>query len=171
MQRVMIIGCCGSGKSTFSRALHKVLGLELIHLDQYYWQPNWVEMEKTHWAKTVTELASKPHWIIDGNYGGTMDLRFEKADTIFFLDIPTYKCLWRITKRIYKYHGKVRPDMPEGCKERFDLEFYHYVLTYNMIRRKSLLNKLNNLSNKKIVVIKNDKEADAYIDNLKAIHS
>jgi adenylate kinase family enzyme len=172
MKRIMVIGCCGSGKSTFSRELHKVLGLNLIHLDQYYWQPNWTETKKSIWEKTVTELANKPEWIIDGNYGGTMDTRLNRADTIIYLDMPAYKCLWRITKRILKYHGKVRPDMPAGCKERFDLEFYHYVLTYNMLRRKSILKKLTSLkSDKRIEVFRNDGETRKYIKELEDIYA
>lgn len=163
----MVIGCCGSGKSTLSRKLHDVLGLELIHLDQIYWQPNWVEMEKSKWQEKVHEIANRPQWIIDGNYGGTLDARIQKADTIIYLDVPIYKCLWRITKRIIKYHGLVRPDMPEGCKERFDLEFYHYVLTFNLRKRKGILENLDRFKDlKKIVVLKNDKESENFINQL-----
>jgi len=167
MNRIMIIGCCGAGKSTLSRKLHKITGLELIHLDQHYWKPNWVETHKAEWEKIVTNLSEKPNWIIDGNYGGTMNIRFERADTIIYLDYPTIKNLWRITKRILKYHGQVRPDMPEGCKERFDLAFYHYVATYNLVRRKSLMNKMEKLKEeKRILIFKNDKEADVFLKEL-----
>lgn len=93
-----------------------MLGIEHIHLDQYYWKPNLVESEKPECEETVTELVNTSEWIIDGNYGGTMNIRLNRADTIIYLDFPTYRCLWRITKRIIKHHGKVRPDMPTGCK-------------------------------------------------------
>lgn len=168
MQRVMIIGCCGAGKSTFSNRLNRITNLEIIHLDQYYWKPNWEETEASKWETTVSDLSAKSRWIMDGNYGGTMDIRIKRADTIIYLDYPTLTCLWRITKRTLKYKGQERPDMPIGCKERFNLSFYHYVATYNLIRRKKLLEKLDQLRKKKqVLVFKNDKEADHFLRKLK----
>jgi len=164
MKRVMVIGCCGAGKSTFSKKLSFFTKLDLIHLDQYYWKPNWEETDKLAWSNLVKDLTGKSRWIMDGNYGGTMDIRIEKADTIIYLDCSTIKCLWRITKRILKYHGRVRPDMPEGCKERFDLNFYHYVATYNLVRRKSILEKLDKLKERKqILIFKSNKESDKFL--------
>jgi len=162
----MLIGCCGSGKSTLARAIHEVLKIDLYHLDQYFWQPNWVEMEDSKWLETVNTLAQKEEWIIDGNYGRTMDIRLNRADTIIYLDFSTIKCLWRITKRIIKNHGKVRPDMPAGCKERFDLGFYHYVLIFNLVRRKNILKKLEKLKTQKdIYVLKNDSEVNQFLNS------
>ena len=167
MKRVMVIGCCGAGKSTFSRALHRLTGLELIHLDQHFWKPGWVESRKEDWAEVVTKLADKPSWIIDGNYGGTMEIRFAKADTIIYMDFPTWKCLWRVFKRNLKYWRIERPDMPKGCKERFSLKFYHYVATYNLLRRKKLLENLDRLrTNKQIYVLKNDQQALALLKEI-----
>lgn len=163
----MVLGCCGAGKSTFSKKLGELNNLEVIHLDQYYWKPNWTESTPTEWSKVVEGLAQKPEWIMDGNYSGTMDLRIPKADTIIYLDFSTLTCLWRITKRILKHKGKVRPDMPEGCEERFDLEFYHYVATFNLVRRKKLLEKLEKLQDKKhILILKNNQEVENYFKSL-----
>jgi len=121
MQRILVTGCCGAGKSTFSKKLQSILKLELIHLDQYYHKPNWEKPEKAEWEKTVNSLVQKPSWIMDGNFSGTMDVRIKSADTIIYLDYPTLKCFWRIIKRIVKYHGVLRSDMANGCKEQFDL--------------------------------------------------
>jgi len=138
-----------------------------LHLDQFYWQPNWVETEKTIWTKKVVELSNKSEWIIDGNYGGTLDIRIQRADTIIYLDIPIVKCLYRITKRIVKYNGKVRPDMPVGCKERFDLEFYHYVLTFNKRKRKGILSKLDKVKyEKQVYTLKSDTQTRKFISSL-----
>ena len=167
MQRIMVIGCCGAGKSTFSRRLHAVTGLELIHLDQHHWQPNWVEIDRIEWTKTVQKLAEKPQWIIDGNFGGTMSIRIEKADTIVYFDFPTWFCLWRVIKRIWTYHGKTRPDMTEGCPERLDFEFLHYVGTFNLVKRKAILEKLEQVKDQKVLkVFKNDRDANAFLDSL-----
>ena len=164
----MVIGCCGAGKSTFSKNLHAILGLELIHLDKHYWKPDWVESEDKEWRAKVKELAAKPKWIIDGNYGGTMDIRFKRADMIVFLDYSTLSCLWRITKRIHKYKGRSRPDMTEGCNERYDLQFYHYVATYNLVRRKKHYAQLDKLKEEKqIVILKNDKACEKFLQSIR----
>ncbi len=164
----MVIGCCGAGKSTFSRRLHSLIGLELIHLDKYHWQPNWVEIEKTAWEITVQKLIEKPKWVMDGNFSGTMAVRMERADTIFYFDYPTWLCLWRVIKRIWTYRGKTRPDMTEGCPERLDFEFLHYVATFNLRKRNAILEKLNKVKEQKVIkIFKNDKEADAFLESLK----
>ena len=163
----MIIGCSGAGKSTLAKKLHQLTQLPVFHLDQYYWKPNWVESTTSEWEPVMTQLAAKEKWIIDGNYGGTMDIRIKRADTIIYLDYSTRSCLWRITKRILKYRGESRPDMTEGCVERFDLEFYHYVAVYNLTRRKSLLNKLRSLpAEKSIFILRNDGEVEQFLDGL-----
>lgn len=168
MERIMIIGCCGAGKSSFARQLHALTQIHLIHLDQHYWQPNWIESPAEEWKKKVQELAALPTWIIDGNYGGTMDIRIQKADTIIYLDYPTWKCLWRVLKRTWQNHGHERADMPKGCKERFDLDFLHYVATYNLIRRKKLLQKLEGVaSEKNVIIFKHDRDARHFLERLK----
>ncbi|MBB4078000.1 adenylate kinase family enzyme [Lewinella aquimaris] len=165
MQRVLITGCCGAGKSTLARKLSDVTGLEVIHLDENYWKAGWQETEKAEWTEKVRALASKPTWIMDGNFAGTLDLRIERADTIVYLDYRTITCLWRITRRIVRYHWRVRPDMPAGCPERFDAKFYHYVATYNLFRRTAMLRKLTELSEtKRVLIFKNDSETARFLD-------
>ena len=164
MQRILVTGCCGAGKSTFSKKLQSILKLELIHLDQYYHKPNWEEPEKAEWEKIVNSLVQKPSWIMDGNFSGTMDVRIKSADTIIYLDYPTLKCVWRVIRRIFKYHGVVRSDMANGCKEQFDLEFLHFVLTFNSKNRKRFIQKLNLVKDeKKVRVFKTDKQANKFL--------
>lgn len=164
----MIIGCCGAGKSTLSRKLHAITKLELIHLDREYWQPNWTETNKVVWKQKVQKLVAKPEWIIDGNYGSTMDIRIEKADTIIYLNYPTWKCLWRVIGRILKNWGTARPDMNEGCKERFDFPFLKYVATFKRKQGKKIREKLAaEQGNKQIFIFRNDKEVDIFLENLK----
>jgi len=169
MERIMVLGCCGAGKSTFSKKLHEKTGLELIHLDQYYWKPNWIETETKEWESIVNDLAAKSNWIIDGNYGGTMDVRIERADTIIFLNYSTATCLYRVCSRIIKNYGRTRSDMTDGCPERFDYQFLHYVATFNIVRRKGILAKMGHVAKEKnCIVLRNDKEADAFLG---AIHN
>ena len=164
LKKILVIGCCGAGKSTFSKKLQSIINLEIIHLDQYYHKPNWEETEQDEWKKIVNSLVQKPFWIMDGNFSGTMDVRIKSADTIIYLDYPTLKCFWRVIIRIFKYHGVVRSDMANGCKEHFDLEFLHFVLTFNSKFKKGIIQKLNLVKDeKKVRVFKTDKQADKFL--------
>ena len=101
---------------------------------------------------------------MDGNYSETMDVRIKSADTIIYLDYPILKCFWRVIIRIFKYHRVVRSDMASGCKEQFDLEFLHFVLTFNNKFRKGIIQKLNLVKDeKKVLVFKTDKQADQFL--------
>lgn len=162
----MIIGCCGSGKSTLAIKLSRLLQLELIHLDQYYWKKGWVEPEKVEWEAKVAALSEKTAWVMDGNYSGTIDIRMKKADTIIFLDFPTSKCVFRVLKRVWSNYGKSRPDMPPGCPERFSLEFLHYVLTFNKIKRPIILDKLYRYGrDKNLITLTNDEEVHSFVQS------
>ena len=167
MKRVLIIGCCGAGKSTFARKLAAATGLDVIHLDQAYWQPDWTETPKAEWEAKVTQLVKRDTWIMDGNYASSLPIRIPRADTIFYLDYPMVKCLWRVTKRVAKYHGQRRPDMPPGCHERFDLEFFHYVATFNLTRRKLIQRHLAGLGpGQRLFTFSTDREVDGFLAGL-----
>ena len=165
--RILILGCCGAGKSTFARALAERTGLPLISLDRHYWQPEWRKTPVAEWTRTVAELAARPHWIMDGNYAGTLDLRLARADTIVFLDYPTLTCLGRVTRRTLRHYGRTRPDMAPGCAERFDGPFFRYVATFNRTRRPALLNKLAAAgSDTRVYTPRNDREARRLLTEL-----
>ncbi len=165
--RVMVIGCCGAGKSTFAGRLAQIIPLPIIHLDQEYWQPDWNEPEKEVWHEKVRQLSLQEKWIMDGNYGSSLDIRLQKADAIVFLDYATMSCIYRVSKRIWKYKGTVRPDMPEGCRERWDWNFMHYVAVFNLIRRPSILKILNTYKdNVDTVILKNDGEVSAFFEKI-----
>ena len=153
MQRVLIIGSSGAGKSTFARKLSAKEGLPIIYLDQHYFDKNWVEPSKEVWKKRVQALSQQESWVMDGNYGGTMDIRIARADTIIFLNLPVWLCLYRILKRWLQYRGQVRPGSAEGCYEKMDLQFIHYVATYPITRRPGILKKLAALEKEKQVFV------------------
>ena len=172
MRKIMIIGCCGAGKSTLARQIHDITNIRLVHLDQYFWQPNWVETQTTEWEKIVSRLSDLPSWIMDGNYGGTMDIRLNKADVIIFLDRPTWLCLYRVIKRVLRYHGKTRPDMKEGCEERFSWTFLKYVYHYNRTRKPKILEKLNHYrAEKEVFVLRNNRAVRKYLKEIKTLNN
>ncbi|MEN1728203.1 MAG: AAA family ATPase [Pseudomonadota bacterium] len=135
MQRVLIIGSGGAGKSTLARRLGSVTGLPVIHLDEHYWQPGWVEPDKAEWSCRVDELLEQETWIMDGNFSGTLDQRLRAADTVILLDLSRWRCLWRVIKRWLNHRGREREEMPAGCPERLSWGFLHWVLLYPNISR------------------------------------
>ena len=130
MQRVLVSGPCGAGKSTAAVELGRALDLPVHHLDQLHWREGWVESSREELVATLAPIVAGERWLIDGNYGGTMAGRLERADTVVYLDYPTWLCLWRAFKRVWRYRGRARPDMTPRCPERFDLAFFLYILTF-----------------------------------------
>src|SRR5947207_13672863 len=90
MQRVLVMGCSGAGKSTFARKLADGLGLPFVSLDQLFWQPGWREPKMDDFSAKVTREAEKPAWVIDGNFTryGAGELRRARADALIWCDLP-----------------------------------------------------------------------------------
>jgi adenylate kinase family enzyme len=141
MQRVLVMGSSGSGKSTFARKLAGMCGLPFVSIDQIYWQPGWREPKPEEFTARMTCEAEKPAWVIDGNYTsrGAGELRRARADTIVWFDLPRWKCMVSVLRRSATGYGRVRPEMAPGCPEKFDLVFYRYVWNYRAVQRPKLL--------------------------------
>lgn len=130
MNRVLVIGSPGAGKSTLSHALAGRIGLPLFHMDKLHWLPGWIERDREEALGLVKDVLAQDRWIIDGNYGSSLPLRIKRADTVVWLDYPTWLCLFRVFKRWWQFRGRARPDMTEGCPENLNLEFLLYVLGF-----------------------------------------
>ena len=126
MKKVIVIGCPGSGKSTVSRTLHNKTGIPLYHLDMMYWNADKTTVEKSVFLERLSDVLEKDEWIIDGNYGSTMELRMAACDTVIFLDYPLAVCLDGIRER----RGKPRSDM-SWIETEEDSEFIEFIKSYN----------------------------------------
>ena len=82
MKKIVLIGSGGSGKSTLAKQLGEKLKINVYHLDALFWKPNWVGVPKDEQRMIQKDLVKRQEWIIDGNYGGTMEIRLNAADTI-----------------------------------------------------------------------------------------
>jgi len=142
MRRVLVIGISGAGKSTFARRLAAKTGLPLVHLDAEFWQPGWKVMPRSAWRLKVAELVARDSWIMDGNYGATLDLRLPRADSVFWFDYARGICLWRAVWRVATTYRRVRPDMAEGCPERLDWEFLRFIWDFNGKSRPQIVSML-----------------------------
>ena len=168
MDKIMVIGCGGAGKSTFSRQLCQILKISVHHLDTLGWQAGWVATPREEFDEEVSKLILNEKWIIDGNYGRTFDVRFEQADTIFFLNMSRTRCLYRVFKRRILNHGKSRPDMKEGCPEKLDFEFIKWVWHYKKHKSPKILEKLKILEKeKKVIVFNKPSEVERFLMKLR----
>ena len=130
-KRIMVIGCSGSGKSTFSRALSEITDLPLIHLDAAFWKENWTHLSREEFDVWLKSEVEKNKWIIDGNYDRTLEMRLKYADMVIDFRISRYQCLAGVVKRYFKYRNTTRPDMGNGCKEKIDLDFLKFIWNFN----------------------------------------
>jgi adenylate kinase family enzyme len=140
MRRVLVVGPGGAGKSTFATLLGERTGLPVIHLDEHHWRPGWEPTPDDEWRAIVTDLAAGDEWIIDGNYGGTIDVRVRAADTAVFLDYAPIPCIARALRRSIFNHG--RAVQAAGCPEHIDLEFLRWIANYRRDSRPRVLAEL-----------------------------
>lgn len=166
MDRILILGCPGAGKSTLARELGEILDLPVIHLDREYWNPGWVETPSGEWETRMADLVRREKWIMDGNYGSTLAMRLARADGVVFLDYPRWLCMVRVIRRIMG--KKHRPDMTPGCSEYWDREFLRFVWGFKRkgrLRNYSMLEETGQLD--KTVVLRRPGETRRYLRGMR----
>ena len=136
MERIAIVGPGGAGKSTFAVALGTATGLPVVHLDRLFWRPGWVETPREEWRDRQRELFAADRWIADGNYGGTLDERVGRADTVIIVSRSRWACVASAVWRTARNHG--RAVQADGCPERFDVDFYRWIWNYDRDSRPRL---------------------------------
>ena len=168
MKRVAVLGCPGSGKTTFARKLAAKTGLPLIHLDFYYHQTEHDYLHnETAWTAKAKQLISQDSWIMDGNYRSTIDLRLKRADTIIFFDFPRRKSLHGVIKRRIQYRNKRREEMPSDWQEKANLKFLLFVWRFRKNNRVKTLKAIEASSGKNIIMFTNRKQVNKYLSAVK----
>ena len=137
--RVAVIGCPGSGKTTFTKRLGELLGRQIIHLDKVLWNENW-QMPPYDERKLIHDnIIACDQWIIDGMWKSHLADRVDKASLVIFLDYKRSICMRRAIARRLKYNGKQRDDIADGCLERLDNYFLNYIWTFRKNARPIIL--------------------------------
>ena len=158
-KKIIVVGCCGSGKSTFAKKLAEKTDLPLYHLDNIYWLPDASHLEQTEFVQKQNEIMKNDSWIIDGNYGGTIKHRIEECELVFFFDLPTDVCLKGVLQR-----EKVRDDI--ACELEPGEELLNFIKDYNKKSKPKLLFLFMTHPRVKVITFKSHKEADNYLTSL-----
>ena len=158
--KIIIIGCPGSGKSTFSQRLNTVLNIPLFHLDMLYHNQDGTHITKEELEEKLKKIFKEnDEWIIDGNYQRTLEMRMRECDTIFLLDYPIGVCLAGAESRV----GKKRDDLP-WVEEKLDDEFKNGILNFSKEKLPQIYDLIEKYKdNKKVVIFKSREEAESYI--------
>lgn len=163
MKKAIIIGCPGSGKTTFAEKLNKITGLPLYYLDAIWHKPDKTHIAREEFDERIDEVFRTSEWIIDGNYGRTIETRIQNCDTVFLFDLPTDVCLQGATERL----GKGRYDLP-WIETELDPEFESFIKEFSeksLPKIYALIEKYK--EEKQIVIFKSREEADEYIIKLR----
>ncbi len=163
MKKVIIIGCPGSGKTTFAEKLNKCTGLPLFYLDAIWHKPDKTHISRETFDERMSEIFLMPKWIIDGNYNRTIETRLEQCDTVFLFDLPTEVCLQGATERL----GKGRYDLPWIEKE-LNPEFESFIKDFaekSLPRIYELIEKYK--TNKQVIIFKSREETDEYLKSIR----
>lgn len=162
MRKVIVIGCPGSGKTTFAEKLNKCTGLPLYYLDAVWHKPDKTHITREEFDKRISEIFVTDEWIIDGNYKRTIEMRLKESDTVFLFDLPTDVCLQGAAERV----GKERYEMP-WIETEFDPEFRRFIEDFpkdTLPYIYELLEKYN--KDKEIIIFHSLKQADKFIEGL-----
>lgn len=166
--KISIIGYSGSGKSTLADRLGKVYQIPVLFLDTVHFTKGWVERDRQEALQIVREFMRQETWIIEGNYTAFAQReRLQQSDYIIFLDFPRCICLFRAIRRYLYYRGRTRKSMAEGCDEKFDWDFFLWILFYQRSRdKRKHFQEIVSTYNGKILVIHNQKQMDCLFKRL-----
>ena len=168
MQRVAILGSGGAGKSALAAAIAERTGLPVVHLDVTYWKPGWKQPSPEEFALALDAAVADERWILDGNFlrHDSEDPRFERADTVIFLDLPRTTCLWRVLKRRAQESGRPRSDLPEGCRESIDFTLLLWVWRYPDRNRPQVLALIGSLEEVDVHRLRSSADVRRFVESL-----
>ena len=166
MDRVLVIGGNGAGKSYFTAKLSEKTGLPAVHLDKLFWRENWQSVSREEFDALLVSELEKEKWIIDGNYQRTLPRRLDYADTVFRFDFSTVRCVFGVLGRVIRNYGKTRPDIGGGNRERIDLVFLKDVVSFRRRNKKKTDALLRDRPDVTVVTFRTRRQAERYLKTL-----
>lgn len=130
LNKIMVFGLPGSGKSTFATKLAQSLKLPIYHLDKHFYVENWVERDYQEFLDIQQSFVNQSRWVIDGNAMKSLEMRFQKADVAIYFHYSVFFCLWRILKRVFQKNWHI-PDLAEGCTKSVRFRLIKYMFRYH----------------------------------------
>lgn len=164
--KIAILGYSGSGKSTTAQKLSIHYNIEVLHLDTVQFLPNWVERDDEEKRLIVKNfMDTHDQWIIEGNYSKLFqERRLSEADIIIILLFNRWQALVRVIKRYFKYRGRSREDMADGCNEKLDKEFIRWVLfDGRSSTKREHYKRIFDLNKSKTIIINNQTQLDEFM--------
>ena len=159
MEKVIVIGCSGAGKSVFARRLRDITGLPLHHLDMIWHKPDRTTVSREEFDAALGKILSGDRWIIDGNYNRTLEMRLAACDTVFLLDYPLEVCLAGAAERV----GQVREDMP-WAETELDPEFRQWIQDFGLAQLPRIYELLAQYGEgRNVAIFRSRDEADTWL--------
>lgn len=163
MKRIIVIGCPGSGKTTFAKRLAELTKLTIYHLDAIWHKPDKTHIPREEFDGRIREIFKEESWIIDGNYRRTIEMRVDAADTVFLFDLPMEVCLEGALARV----GVARADMP-WREEELDPTFKQQIESFAENTLPEIYEILGRYEGKReIIIFKTRDEAERFLENIK----
>lgn len=168
-RRIMVVGECGAGKSTFAKKLAEKTGLPLVHLDRLGWRGEWEKVPREEFDARHAEAIAGEEWIIDGNYGRTIPLRLRRADTVVWFDFSGFRCICGVVERFFRNYGKTRDDMGGDCREKLDrekLRFFRMAYCDAPKTHRRIEDALKQAPDVPVIVFRTRRQADRFLRDL-----
>ncbi|HEV3478322.1 MAG TPA: hypothetical protein VG144_02605 [Gaiellaceae bacterium] len=166
MERVVVTGPAGAGKSELARRLGDLLGLPVLHLDTLFWKPGWVPTPPEEWEALQRRELAADRWIADAQYDDVLPDWVRDADTVVLVDASPLRCLWRLGRR--RLNRAASTSTPSGTKpgavHRALLKFLRNQWVYRTKVRRELLGELSRARNgRRVVLVRRGSDAAAFL--------
>jgi adenylate kinase family enzyme len=165
VERVVVLGAGGAGKTWLALQIARPTGLPVVHLDLLFWRPEWKPAPREEFRRALDEAVAGDCWIIDGNFLSAGDARFERADTVVFLDLPRTTCIARVLRRAVSDRQRRRADLADGCREGFDWDFVKWIWNFPRDDRPRIVERMRE-SEADAVHLRSPAEVRRYVESL-----